>query len=578
MKIENYIEYFREEKSRSKITNEEVLLFEKYLNDSTSSYKENIEKRYEKGIGINILRRELASFDLEYFGLIYLPHYFTRKSPSFHKELDRAFYENVIKSKNVLNENKEVNKMMGKKLSITAPRGHAKSTNFTFKDVLHSILYKYKRYILIISDSTEQAEGFLYDIKSELEDNESIRKDFKDIVGEIWNTGTLITKTGVKIEAVGVGKKVRGRRYKNFRPDLIVLDDIENDENVNTIEQRRKLENWFYKAVSKAGDTYTDICYIGTLLHYDSLLAKVMKNPSYKTLKYKGIISYAKNKSFWERWEKIYCNLEDEKREENAKIFYEINKDKMLKGASVLWSEKWSYYDLMVMKISEGVASFNSEIQNEPINPEDCLFNTEWFEFYNREEIDFKSRDFVFIGAVDPSLGKSRNSDTSAIITLAKNIRSGYLYVLKASIERRKPDIIIEDIIVTNQKLIKDYGKGFLIFGVETVQFQHFFKEILAKECLKKNVYLKIEEIKSTTNKIVRIESIQPYIKNGYIKFNRDDKTLLQQLEYFPLAKYDDGADALEMAIKLAVQKRNNTKIDYKSVIKRKFSFKKGAY
>ncbi|MFQ8732059.1 MAG: hypothetical protein ACLSAC_17475 [Enterocloster bolteae] len=52
-----------------------------------------------------------------------------------------------------------------------------------------------------------------------------------------------------------------------------MLDDIENDENVRTAEQRSKLSNWFNKAVSKAGDSYTDIVYIGTLLHYDSLLA-----------------------------------------------------------------------------------------------------------------------------------------------------------------------------------------------------------------------------------------------------------------------------------------------------------------
>lgn len=72
----------------------------------------------------------------------------------------------------------------------------------------------------------------------------------------------------------------------------MVLDDIENDENVRTVEQRKKLENWFYKAVSKAGDTYTDIVYIGTLLHYDSLLAKVLKNPAYRSVKYKAVQSF----------------------------------------------------------------------------------------------------------------------------------------------------------------------------------------------------------------------------------------------------------------------------------------------
>ena len=139
-----------------------------------------------------------------------------------------------------------------------------------------------------MSDSSEQAEGFLDDIKTELEDNGNIIMDFGSLKGEkAWRTGVILTKTDIKAEAIGSGKKVRGRRHRNWRPDLIVLDDIENDENVNTPEQRRKLKNWFDKAVSKAGDTYTDIMYIGTILHYDSLLNNVLQNPRYKTKKYR---------------------------------------------------------------------------------------------------------------------------------------------------------------------------------------------------------------------------------------------------------------------------------------------------
>ncbi|CAH8721933.1 hypothetical protein WDD9_006537 [Paenibacillus melissococcoides] len=50
-------------------------------------------------------------------------------------------------------------------------------------------------------------------------------------------------------------------------------------------------------------------------------------------------------------------------RQEDARAFYEDNKADMLEGTEVLWEEKLSYYDLMVIKISEGEASFNSEIQ-----------------------------------------------------------------------------------------------------------------------------------------------------------------------------------------------------------------------
>ena len=138
----------------------------------------------------------------------------------------------------------------------------------------------------------------------------------------------------------------------------MVLDDIENDENVRTVEQRKKLENWFYKAVSKAGDTYTDIVYIGTLLHYDSLLAKVLKNPAYRSVKYKAVQSFSTS-PLWETWESIYTDLGNEGRELEAKKFFEKNREEMLAGTKVLWEEKLSYYDLMVTRVSEGEASLD---------------------------------------------------------------------------------------------------------------------------------------------------------------------------------------------------------------------------
>ena len=60
---------------------------------------------------------------------------------------------------------------------MAAPRGHAKSTNLTFKGTMHSTLYGYKHYPIIISDSSEQAEGFLDNIRVEFEENTAILED-----------------------------------------------------------------------------------------------------------------------------------------------------------------------------------------------------------------------------------------------------------------------------------------------------------------------------------------------------------------------------------------------------------------
>lgn len=540
-------------------------LFEKYVQRESGPEKQELLNAYQSGApftGPEGLRRKLGAMDLEYFGRAYLGHYFTRETPTFHRELDRIWQDGVLKGRLSLNKEEvaEIRRLPGCHRAVAAPRGHAKSTNLTFKDTLHAIVYGYKPYILILSDSSDQAQGFLSDIREELEENQAIREDFGDLQGKkAWREDVLLTSTGIKIEAIGSGKKIRGRRHKNWRPGLIVLDDIENDENVRTPEQRKKLENWFFKAVSKAGDDYTDIVYIGTLLHYDSLLAKVLKNPAYRAVKYKAVISWAERKDLWDQWEEIYIDLDNEEREQDAREFFETHKEEMLKGTQVLWEDKLPYYDLMVMRVSEGEASFNSEEQNEPINPDDCLFNEEWFEYYNEAAVDFREKRFRFYGFVDPSLGgkgKKKKSDFSTIITLAKDIQTGYMYDLDADIERRHPDRIIEDILEKERWLRMTYGRGYTLFGCETNQFQWYLKEQLAKRSAEENLYLPIEEVNQISDKYGRIQTLQPDIKNRYIKFNLRHKRLLEQLRQYPMAAYDDGPDALEACRTLAKSKQ----------------------
>ena len=524
-------------------------LTEAYLQVGNEPERRELLRRYRAGDplkGEDGIRRALAAMDLAYFGRAYLPHYFSRPSPQFHAELDTLWRDGVLKGIAPIGDNaKLVDAQDGCRRATAAPRGHAKSTNLTFKGSLHAALYRYKRYIIILSDTSDQANGFLSAIKDELEDNGAIREDFGDLTGGVWRENVIITSQGVRIDAIGAGQKIRGRKHKNWRPDLMVLDDIENDENVRTVEQRKKLENWFYKAVSKAGDTYTDIVYIGTLLHYDSLLAKVLKNPAYRSVKYKAVQSFSTS-PLWETWESIYTDLGNEGRELEAKKFFEKNREEMLAGTKVLWEEKLSYYDLMVTRVSEGEASFNSELQNEPVNPDDCLFNEEWFDYYNPEDMDFSSADFRFYGFVDPSLGKNRRADYSAILTGALEVPTGYLYILDADIVRRHPDAIISDVLQKADWIQRTYGKRYVKFGVETVQFQWFLKEQLAKSSARARIYLPIEEVPQSSDKVLRIQTLQPDIKNKYIKFSRRHKLLLEQLQYFPMADHDDGPDALE--------------------------------
>lgn len=392
---------------------------------------------------------------------------------------------------------------------------------------------------------------FLANIKDELEFNTLLREDFGDLVGRIWNAENIETKNGVKVKALGSGNKIRGLKNKESRPDLVICDDLEDDEAVRSPEQRKKLKDWYYKALSKVGDKNTDFVFLGTVLHYDSLLVNVLNNPLYTSKKYSAVIKFSDAYELWEEWEKLITNMEDDDRLDTGKKFFAEHKEAMLFNTEVLWEAKYSYYDLMVMKVTEGDSAFNTEMQNNPLDPDNQIFVREWFQYFTIDEIKPQFKELDLFAAVDASMGKKNTADFSSITVLAKNRKSGQMYCLDSNNKKRHPDQIIEDladILLYWQDLIK---QPFKTLGVEDVSFQAFFKDELRKRLMAKGIYVNINGLTNTQDKQLRIERLQPDIKNGYIKFMRDQKLLLEQLEYFPLAAHDDAPDSLEMARRL---------------------------
>lgn len=498
-------------------------------------------------------RRQQCAADPSLFGKTYLSHYLTLPPPAFHKQLCRLWQKQVMKGLCPSTENlPEMLETKGCRLAIAAPRGHAKSTVMSLQNVLHAALYGYKKYILLVSDTEAQAASFLEAVKSELEDNPDILQDFGDLRGKVWKSTVILLRSGVRIDAVGSGQKLRGRRHGARRPDLILLDDIENDQEVLSPDGRKKLERWFFGAVSKAGDRYTDIVCIGTVLHHDSLLVQLLQNPAYHSLCLRAVEQFS-DCPLWKIWQEKYTDLSDPRRDKTALRYFQAHKKEMLAGTKVLWSKKLSYYDLMCMLVSEGEGAFYREMQNAPMDPSSCLFPRDWLKYYNPAEVDFSSG-FRFFGYCDPSLGKTADSDFSAIITLAQNVRSGVMYVLDADILRRHPDSIIRDILEKARWLLREYGGKYSAFGAETNQFQWFLKERLAAESAAEGVYLPITEVRSSSDKTLRIQTLQPDVRNGYLLFRQDQEELLRQLTQFPLARHDDGPDALEGAVRLCKQ------------------------
>ncbi|PJG86205.1 phage terminase large subunit [Conservatibacter flavescens] len=470
----------------------------------------------------------------EYFVQAYFPHYV--RSP--HKsQLHEYLFEHLPASVG------EVDKSV--RQAIAAPRGEAKSTICTQLFPLWCLVNDLKRYGIIAMDTKEQAFGMLEAIKVEIESNPRLAIDFPELKpGKVWRTGAIVTSKNQKVEAVGAGQKLRGRRHGAYRPDLVVLDDIENDESVETPAQRNKLHNWVLKAVLKlgaAGEKF-DVIYVGTILHYDSVLSRVLNTKGWKRVRFKAILRFPDNMALWDQWENIYLSEEGDD-DTLSDLFYQQHKAEMDAGAVVSWLAR-PILALMKIRASDGHSAFDSEYQNDPVSGDDAIFANS-LQYWTEGDLP---DDLIYFGAVDPSLGKAGASrDPSAILIGGYSRKTGKLYVIEAQIKRRLPDLIIEDII----RLQMQYGCH-RWFG-EGIQFQEFLNSEIVKRSALRGVPVPLTSVKPHTDKMLRIESLQPHIANGLILLHRSQSTLENQLRHFPKADHDDGPDCLEMLWKNAV-------------------------
>lgn len=465
-------------------------------------------------------------------------HYF----PHYGKAAPSALHEYLYERLPVI-----VNTPAGQRDAIAAPRGEAKSTKVSMSFVLWCVVTGAKHYVVIVMDAFEQAAEMLEAIKAELEANPRIANDFPEACGQgkVWRAGVIVTANGRKVEAFGSAKKIRGRRHGAHRPDLAIMDDIENDENVTTPAQRDKLQRFVTASVLNLGppDDSMDAILIGTVLHYDSVLSRFLKNPLWHRKVFKAIIHWPDRMDLWERFEHLLITGETPaKGEAEALALYEANRAEMDKGAQVSWPALRPLVKLMIKRAREGHAAFDNEQQNDPIAGDDAPFAHSIRFWVNRLP------DWVFYGACDPSLGKSGSGrDPSAIVVGGWQREQGILSVVEAQIKKRVPDRIISDVI----EMQREYGC--IVWGFESVQFQEFLRTELVKRSAQAGVPVPARALIPIADKLLRIESLQPHMHNGLLLLHSSQTTLIDQFRHFPKADHDDGPDAVHMLWMLAV-------------------------
>lgn len=450
----------------------------------------------------------------------------------------------------------------GRRDVIAAPRGHAKTTFKVLFKALHAILYGYEPFILIVGHSAQEAQGKVQNILDELQSNQRLIDVFGELAPPLKHSSRkgFVTRNGIRVMAKSKGQQVRGLLHGQHRPSLILCDDIESLDGTLTPEQRAKTRDWFYKDVMKCGqvDGSTNITVIGTCLHPESLLSELLQSPGWSSRKYQAVISFAENESLWEKWKTIYTDLSNPSRNEEAAEFYTAHKEAMLKGARVLWPDGETYLQLMKMRIDEGQASFYSEKQNDPFDPERQLFDMKRAKRFRIEEdgvfwLDGSSKKVVWadferiVAFHDPALGKKPGQhsepDFAAIVVVGKDF-DGYLYTLDCYMEKTAPAVQIE-------KALSLHGKwDFDVLYLEENHFQQLMKPLYTQAIEDKGLSdLRVVGVHQHQNKYQRISTLEPDISNGYLLFAESiHPRLIDQLTLFPTS-YDDGPDALHGAV-----------------------------
>jgi len=524
---ESFLADGNDEKTAARLTRKEYI---KWLDGYTSELKETIRSNATLPADQRDERIASQAKDFHFFRTTYMPHYYYLSGKSDLQEHLGGVYHRIADRSSI---SKAASSAMGEKFAIAAPRGHGKSTDVSVTFVIWCIVNDLKHFITIFSDAIELTETLIESIKAELSENDNLKADFPHAtgIGKTWRIGDIITRNGIRVKGYGSSKRVRGVKHGVYRVDLALIDDLENDENVRSRDQRDKLESWIDEAVANLGsvDGNMDIIYIGTILHRDSVLARKLKFGFWNPKIFRAVITFPDRMDLWERYALIYKS----RGTEEAHDFYMSQKPEMDAGARVLWADAVPIETLM-RKRAEAPRAFAKELQNNP-SSETQKFKRETMHFWRSHP---PLKQLTIYGYCDPA-GEKKKSDYTNFTILGIDEKNAKGYVLE-SINEVIGSVRITERIVELQDKYKCK-----VFGFELNGGQFHLKPFILLKAFEESVHMPLKGVDNTDNKEARIEELELPIENAQILLHEDQVILIEQLEDFPEGKNDDGPDGL---------------------------------
>lgn len=445
-----------------------------------------------------IARAALARRSHEHFFALYLPHYVKYKTAPFQKELFALTEDTSIPI-----------------VAVTAFRGSAKSTIMNMSLSLWSILgIQQAKFVLVVGQTIQQARQHLKNIKTELESNELLRQDlgpFQEEENEWQMASLVIPKYGARIMAVSIDQSVRGFRHGAHRPDLIIADDIEDLNSVQTREGRDKTYQLLTGEFLPTGDIHTRLVVVGNLLHEDCLLKRLQRDIENDDLDgaYREFALLDDDGEC--RWPGKYPTPAD------------IEKQRKKIGNEASWQREF----LLCI-----------------ISDEDRVVFPEWIQYYDTPPA---MEDVRFVGTgIDLAISMRDTADYTAMVSAYV---SGYgedmkIYIVPHVINKRMG---FKQTIEEAKSLSLSLGRGEhpTQMYVEDVAYQRSAIEQLIAEGVPAEAVQLLGQ-----DKRARLMTTSHLIQSGMILFpRRGAELLITQLTGFGKEKHDDLADAFSTLI-----------------------------
>lgn len=373
-------------------------------------------------------------------------------------------------------------------VGVAAPRGHAKSTALTHTYGLASALFRFESHIMVASATEELAMAHLMDIAKELRENDDLRAEFGISHFVVDSKGEIVVACTDKYEfrfiARGAGQKLRGMKWHGRRPGLILCDDMEEDEQVENPDRRRKFRRWVMRALLPMGRKGCKIRWHGTILHEDAMLARIMKDSAWTTRRYKA-----------------HASFDD--------------------FTQILWPEYYTAGALRAIRqryINQGDAGgYSQEYLNDPLDNEDAYLKKDWL--LPMREVDYESPKLM-AAAADFAISKATAANRTSLTAGGRDTENT-ISVTGQEVGRWDSEEIITEIFAFAARWQPDF------FFVEDGQIWKALWPMIRKEMQRRGRFINFVPITPTRDKAARGRPFQARCKAGAMRFDK-------QAEWYP--------------------------------------------